>query len=302
MKIHMEAYRDIASSMQREIGAQLARMRSDSIQSSDRYVPFARAYDPNVPGSPRRLPYDDRRRASIQTLPRPNTYRPLAPSSHRNNSLSTANSSPASVRGLAPPQPPMLQTHNHMPQQNQMQTPTIAIQPPPYIPRRHTSADLLTHDWSAEQQPPNEISPFAGFPQTQTPTHLGSPHAFGADHQIREKLASYSFGSNNNNSSGNFAAASGNFSRQSSRGPSPPPALVPHQADNNWALPPSIRMPFKDVFKSSGLGSQISSGPPTRRSSMANIQNMLNPVETAETEEEDTAFDGDDLRKRKRLG
>lgn len=295
--------------MQRDIGAQLAKIRTDSVSSNERYPPFSRAYDTGPPISPRRMQFDDRRRASIQTLPRPNTYRPLAPSAIRNNSLSTADSSPGSVRGLAPPPPPALHTntppqHQHQ-QQHNAETPSIAIQPPPYIPRRHTSADLLSHDWTSDQQPQSATSPFSGFSQTQTPTHMDSLPPFGgADHQIREKLASYSFGApNNSNSNGasNFGASGGSQSRQSSRGPSPPSALAP-PTEAGWTMPTAVRMPFKDVFRTPGFSSQNSSGPPTRRTSMANIQNMLNPVDTAETEEEEPPVDGDEARKRKRLG
>lgn len=288
--------------MQRDIGEQLAKIRSDSASSNERYPPVARAYETGPPTSPHGMQFDDRRRASIQTLPRPNAYRPLAPSSNRNNSLSTAGSSPGSVRGLAPPAPPSLQTHIPTSQHHNTETPTIAIQPPPYIPRRHTSADVLSHDWPSGQEPQSGTSPFSGFPQTQTPTNLESLPPFGADQQIREKLASYSFGSNNN-AAGNFGASGGNLSRHSSRGPSPPTALAP-PSENGWTMPPTARLPLKDTIRPpGGFSSQNSSGPPTRRTSMANIQNMLNPVDTAETEEEEPpAMEGEEARKRKRVG
>lgn len=295
------------SLMQNDIGRHLDAIRAaqasethSSNSSHDRSYP-QRSGEIHT-GSPAPAPYDDRRRASIQVLPSQHHHRPIAPSPIRHGSVTTGRSSPVSSR-LAPPPPtfshPMTPPLSHQ----APQIPAVAIEPPPYIPRRHTSADIhSSNSWppppsgmSSESQESQPSGPFASYASS----YMTGPS--GGDRQIQDKLASYSFGSGSNNTSGSTRQRA-SISNQPSRGssPPPPPYLAPPTADNAWSAPPPIRMPFRDVFKSSGVGSPGNSSAPTRRSSMANIHNMLNPADTAEAEDEDEHA-RDDPRKRKRL-
>ena len=296
------------SLMQNDIGHHLDAIRA--AQATENHSSHHRPYLPR-PGeahmsSPASMAYDDRRRASIQVLPsqQQHHHRPIAPSPIRHGSIGTARSSPVSGR-LAPP-PPAFSSPATPPLPTQTShIPAVAVEPPPYIPRRHTSADIQSsNSWPPpppplpnDTQEPQPSGPFASYASN----YMTTPS--GGDRQIQDKLASYSFGSSNKHSS---SGSSNNrlpvaISNEPSRGSSPPPPFLVPPASENWPAPPPVRMPFRDVFKNSGVGSPGNSSAPTRRSSMANIHNMLNPADTAEQENEDE-HTGDDPRKRKRLG
>lgn len=250
--------------------------------SSDRSPRSGRLLDPLVPASPGQQYYDDRRRASIQTIRQP-LLRPIAPSPHRHGSLG-GGGSPTSTRNLIPP-PPIF--NSRTPPSVHPPIPSVSLSSASY-PRRHTSYDIHSH-WPGQAAPGgSSSSPFATGGPDYTLPNPASPPVFGADQQLRERLDSYSFGQRR-----------GSVSHQSSRGASPPPREPP--GPDAWSLPPPVRMPFRtDPFKP--VNSPGSSAAPTRRSSMANIQAMLNPADTAETEEERLAEEGEEMRKRKRRG
>lgn len=283
------------------------------------------------PMSPFQLAQDDQRRASLFNTPRAGFFRPPMP--HRTNTLggtrpplSPAHSALQTSR--EPPSPPV----NDQPNDARMTSPPI------FPPRRHTSADIRQlPGWpqhiinSNEHLPlPHGLeSPFASgqssgnWPsspnRTPNPTHNG-------EQQLRDSLARYQLSSANNantrspmsnNSTGPPHRAPG------SRAHTPPPlshhdhthsnGIVVHSAmapvngtttisngigggssENvgagwgGFALGP--RLAFKDVFGSSG--------PPTRRGSVAHL---LNPADTVEREDEEDVGP-DELRKRKRMG
>ncbi|KAK8191250.1 HSF-type DNA-binding-domain-containing protein [Phyllosticta capitalensis] len=231
--------------------------------------------DSMAPASPRQLPQSDQRRPSLADNGRPPSYRgPVSShllgvvSPRRYGSMAQGTYSPSSLRppGQAPPPPPP-----------QIQLPLGGRNSPPAnLSRRHTSADIRLHGWQAPP-PPTHHSPYAsGHSSTQWPS---SPHRvpLGGDQQIRDALAQYEI-------------PRGPRQHPGSRNATPPPnepgsTLNP---DAGWTLP-GARYPFR------GLDT---SGPPTRRSSMAsNVHSLLNPAETAERADEDEP-QGDLKRKR----
>ena len=296
--------------MQRDIAMQITNMQTyDTPRQSIATVYRPAPVDNGPPLSPRQLPQDGSQQFTSQTLPRPSTYRPLAPSPGRFGSVSgTANSSPGrgGIHG-----PPSYQMQN-----NQAPTASMSMQSPFNTGRRHTSADIRTQGWhpgfqSAMPAPSSVQTSASGTVSTQWPTtpqrsSLAAPSGVTAsasgDQQIRDSLARYSFAGANGTSPQtqgprrNSATPSRPASPSVNQAPGPLPSMEP-----SWAQPPAIRLPFKDVFKSTGVGSQNSSAPPTRRSSLANIQTLLNPAETVEQDEEDDAAPDEDVRKRKRV-
>ena len=287
------------SHMQHDIQRQLNSLRNPYTASSpSTQLHLHRPFDSH-PTSPASLAYDDRRRASIQVLPSQTYARPLAPSPMRHGSIGTARSSPGTGRLGRPPPPAFPHPTSPPPPNLQSQIPAVAVEPPPYLPRRHTSADIhSTSEWlphhdsqqeSREPALPNPFSSAYSSGNSSIPTN-------GKDQQLRDKLNSYSFASTKTANARGREHSS--VSQQPSRGSSPPPSYLapPPGSEASWSQPPPVRMVFRDVFKNNGLSSPGSSGAPSRRSSMANIHNMLNPTDTAEAEGEE------EQRKRKRRG
>ncbi|KAF4629643.1 hypothetical protein G7Y89_g8500 [Cudoniella acicularis] len=229
----------------------------------------------NAPVSPRQMPQDDPRRApTLGVPPRNNFYRPPVPSHlsitpRRYGSIgaSTAQSSPSSLRSQAPPPPPL--PH-----------PLAAVQSPPTnLPRRHTSADIRNvQGWQAN------TSPFAsGQSSSQWPSSpKRTPTAMNEDQRIRDSFSSYS-----------LTNASSSQSRADNSRPTTPPFSNGNTAEylNSWSWGGSRDKTPTGLLKDS-------SGPPTRRGSMAHI---LNPAETAERDEEHEEDMREEDRKRKRL-
>lgn len=250
--------------------------------------PFAnsRPYFSNLsldtaPVSPRQLAQDDSRRPSLMGQPpRQPPFRPAVPphlaiSPRKYGSIgnSTAASSPSSLRYQQQPPPPPPPPH-----------PLASVSSPPTnLPRRHTSADIRVHGWVPQP------SPFApGHTSSQYPS---SPKRgpSNEDQRIRDSLSSYSLQGASQGYSNGSRPATPPFSNGNGN---PPETL------GTW----SWGARGGDKFGGSGFGSsgllKDSSGPPTRRSSMAHI---LNPAETAERDEEHEEEMREEDRKRKRL-
>ena len=281
--------------MQREIARQsdmLRALESPEEPPSARQPYFIQGDSNNGPPlSPRQMPQEnpiESRRGSLASMPRHTPHKPALPahmaiSPRRYGSIGAAsNYSPSSSRTPAqhhppPPPPPPVQQPGPA---NPVNHPGSSSSPPYNLYRRHTSADIRIHGW--QPQPPSvpTHSPYAsGHNSTQWPS---SPHRNpigGGDQQLRDALESYQLPRGPKQQS----------SRQGtppSHGDSGPSSLGP---DSGWALP-GARYPFR------GLDT---SGPPTRRSSMAsNVHSLLNPAETAERDDED---EPEDARKRKRM-
>ncbi|TQN66322.1 Transcription factor SFL1 [Colletotrichum shisoi] len=275
-------HRDVLN-LQGEMARQADMLRTiDDPQES----PFAnsRAYFSNVenaPVSPRQLPQDDPRRSANLAVPQPrgqNFYRPPVPS---NLSVSTrrpygsigggtAPQASSPLRGAPPPPPP---GPHPLPQ----------VEPPPgSLARRHTSADIRAHCWQPSAPPPFASGPPSGPPSGPWPSSP-SRHA-PEDQRIRESLSTYSL-------------QNASHSRPMSRPTTPPGAPFSNgssggaDAFGNWSWNSANR-------DNKNLAIRDSSGPPTRRGSMAHI---LNPTDTAERDDEDEDPRGDDDRKRKRI-
>jgi len=249
--------------------------------------PFAgsRPYFSNLsldgaPVSPRQLAQDDARRPPMTGgTQRQNSFRPTVPSNlsitpRRYGSIggTTTDSSPSSRRYQAPPPPPP---------PNPMASLTT---PPTNLPRRHTSADIRVEGWQPSP------SPFAPSNASRwPPSPKRGPVISSEDQRIRDSFSTYT-----------LQGASQSHSNSSRPGTPPYPTngtSTPGEPNTNWSWGSR-----GDKFGGSGFGSggllKDSSGPPTRRGSMAHI---LNPAETVERDEEH----GEDLReedrKRKRV-
>lgn len=236
-----------------------------------------------APVSPRQLAQDDHRRQPTMTQPsRPGAFRPSVPSHlaitpRRYGSIGagTTASSPSSLRyQVAPPPPPV--PH-----------PLIAVTTPPTdLPRRHTSADIRVHTWGNNHAQYNPEQSASHWPSSPKRALVDT----GEDQRIRESFSSYSIqGATQNHS---------NASR-----PSTPPfgnssGAVDSLGTWSWGSSRQDKFGGPSGFGPSGLFKD-SSGPPTRRGSMAHI---LNPAETAERDEErDEELREEEDRKRKRL-
>ncbi|KAK4946113.1 hypothetical protein LTR28_007900 [Elasticomyces elasticus] len=284
------------------------------------YFPANGPMDPGAPMSPRQMPQDNQRRPSLTNASHPGSFRAQAPphfaaSPHRYGSIGSGAYSPSTLRPGAYPPPPPPQP---MPQVQPFTAP--ATSPSTGPPRRHTSADIRLHGWQGGQ-PPGQIhpaqqhgsSPYAsGQSSSQWPSspHRGPVNNAG-DQQIRDALARYELP--RNNADVGFARAPPPTTT------TPPPSLPPPDGSNNppppppppayanfgneagWQLP-GPRFPFRGI--------EMSTGPPTRRSSMAsNVHSLLNPADTMEREGEDEGLGlglgqglGWEERKRKRVG
>lgn len=231
----------------------------------------------NPPVSPRQLAQDDQRRLNIPQTRGPNYYRPPVPS---NLSISSARRPYGSIGGAttqsssplriqAPPVPP----GPH---------PLATVEPPPSnLARRHTSADIRAHGWQPNPSPfgPAAPGPGPGSASSQWPSSP-SRVVSGEDQRIRDSFSTYSL----------QAASQQPHSRPST--PPPPFSNGINSMDslNSWSWNAASR-------DNRNLNVRDSSGPPTRRGSMAHI---LNPTDTAERDDEDDPR-GDDDRKRKRM-
>ncbi|KXJ96890.1 HSF-type DNA-binding-domain-containing protein [Microdochium bolleyi] len=237
----------------------------------------------NAPVSPRQMAQDDQRRLGPSSAQaRGNFHRPPVPS---NLSLGArrpfgsiggpgapgAPSSPSPLRSQAPPPAP----GPH---------PLANVElPPGSLARRHTSADIRAHGWQPAP-PPHYVAsgPPSGPPSSQWPS---SPNRAAPEHErLRESLSQYS-----------LPGATQHQQQSRSRPTTPPPPPFSNGINgvdsfNNWSWNSASR-------ENKNLAIKDSSGPPTRRGSMAHI---LNPSETAERDENDD-LRGDDDRKRKRL-
>jgi hypothetical protein len=222
----------------------------------------------NPPVSPRQLAQDDQRRLNVPQS-RPNFYRPPVPSNLANLTISArrpygsigAGTTVQSSPSPLRPQAPPPPAGPH---------PLSSVEAPPgSLARRHTSADIRAHGWQPAPNP-FAVSPSRG-PQD--------------DQRIRESLSTYSL----------QAATKPQSHSRPSTPPPPPPfsnGIVSMDSFNNWSWNSGGR-------ENKNLNIKDSSGPPTRRSSMAHI---LNPTDTAERDDEDDPnARGDDDRKRKRI-
>ncbi|CAG8983577.1 hypothetical protein HYALB_00004596 [Hymenoscyphus albidus] len=231
----------------------------------------------NAPVSPRQMPQDDPRRGppTLGVPPRQNFYKPpfssqLAinpPRRYGSMSSSTAQSSPSSLRPQAPPPPP---PQHHL---------AVATSPSGNLARRHTSADIRNvPGWQAN------TSPFAsGQSSSQWPSSpKRTATVMNEDQRIRDSFSSYS-----------LTNASSSHSRADISRPTTPPFSNGSTSEylNSWSWGASRDKTPTGLLKDS-------SGPPTRRGSMAHI---LNPAETAERDEEHEEGMREEDRKRKRL-
>jgi len=225
----------------------------------------------NAPVSPRQMPQDDPRRGMGGPPPRNNFYRPpvqshlsiTTPRRYGSIGGGTSQSSPGSMRAHVPPQPPA--PH---PLHQSMSSPPMG--------RRHTSADIRV-PWQG-----NQHSPFAsGHNSSAYPSSPKRGPIVTEDQHIRDSFSNYSLANATNRS-------------DRSRPTTPPPftngSTMDHLNQFSFGGGPRERGP-------PGMN-RDSSGPPTRRGSMAHI---LNPAETAEREEEHEEELREEDRKRKRM-
>ncbi|KAI9652040.1 MAG: hypothetical protein M1831_007232 [Alyxoria varia] len=283
------------ASMQQDITRQLDDMRrtSDEFRTPDRRpsLPQQSKADPNMSVSPMSRPFDEGRRASIQTVGRSPAYpRSYGASPQRYGSIGTAEGSGAPA-GLAPPPQSGASASNLAAPVNPFQprAPSpLSMQPPSYLPRRHTSADIRAHlPGGAEQSlPPNQSHPPP--PNSHYPdgsSEYNPPPPAAGDTQLQDSLARYSLSSSTQPSSSNpnsATTAPSNYSSgppstvqplkrgsvpqvaqtqaaahpQSHNNPSPratPAAPPPSNPESQgWTVPPAIRLPFnKDIFTNS---------------------------------------------------
>jgi hypothetical protein len=247
-----------------------------------------------APVSPRHLAQDDARRGSLsgQGARPPAPFRSTVPahlsiSPRRYGSIgggSNSASSPGSMRYAAPtPPPPPPPAPAPAPT---AQHPLASVQSPPTnLSRRHTSADIRAHGW---QPTP---SPFSlGHSSSQWPSSpKRQASVINEDQRIRDSFSSYS-----------LQAASQD--RPNGSRPATPPFGNGHVAQSDGAPQWSWGSGRGEKFGGGGFGPsgllKDSSGPPTRRGSMAHI---LNPAETAERDEEHEEDLRDEDRKRKRI-
>ncbi|KAB8338827.1 hypothetical protein FH972_021771 [Carpinus fangiana] len=301
-----QAHRD-ASIIQQDIASSIAQLQND---------PLLNSYQ--APGtesgqvSPRQLAQDDPRRGSLREAPRSSFFRPLAPSPRPFATASGGTSSPSNSRPYLPQiQPGSVVQPSH---QHPLSSATLSSS---YLSRRHTSADIRADGWHPGQHLPSSLhlAPASGsgahsaqYPSSPSRGVPPQPAIAQGEQRLRESLANYQMGSGMSARRGTAGYPPQHDSR-----PSTPPSQVQHPAnggpgtESGWSSMPGARIPFKDVFRNTGVNehghSNPSSSPATRRSSLANIHTILNPADTAERngEDEDTGPTGEDWRKRKRL-
>lgn len=227
----------------------------------------------NTPVSPRQMAQDDPRRPSQQHMPGPtrnNYYRPpvqsnlsIAAPPRRYGSIGAGPAQSSPLRAQPPAQPPA-----------PYPVPTHMSSPP--MGRRHTSADIRMNNWPGNQQ---QYSPFAsGHNSSAYPSSpKRGPVTINEEQQhIRESFSNYS------------------LSAKSRSRPATPPATNGNSVDhfNQFSFSGGPRdRGATNLFRDT-------SGPPTRRGSMAHI---LNPPELAERDEEHAEEMREEDRKRKRV-
>ncbi|KIW20305.1 hypothetical protein PV08_00880 [Exophiala spinifera] len=276
-------YNDIAN-MQKEIARQLEFVRGLESQSDTLHVgrqslfPNGGALEPPV--SPRGYNYPDSRRSSIQIEPQHVGLRPPVPplphfpsSPRRFGSVSIPHPSPGFSRPALPTQPP--------PSVHPLAS--VSTPPPLNLARRHTSADIREHGWPPSTDNGNG-SPYASGQSSvhwQPSSPQQGPQA--GDRQLQDQLARYEI----NGSKRHATTANQPTPPLTSSSEAPPAGLG---VENVLWTPASSKFPRPNF--------ELHSAPATRRGSMATLQLLLNPAETAEQENED---EGNDDRKRKRL-
>lgn len=285
-QMRVNTYSFLVIDMQAEFQRQADVLRSmedgpePPLSSSRQY--FSNLSLDGAPVSPRQLAQDDVRRPPMMGggTTRQNSFRPTVPSNlsitpRRYGSIGgpTADSSPSSRRYQAPPPPPP-------------PNPMVSLTTPPTnLARRHTSADIRAHGW---QPTPSPFAPGNSSSQWPSSPKRG-PTISSEDQRIRDSFSTYT-----------LQGASQSHSNSSRPGTPPFPTngtSTPNEATANWSWGSR-----GDKFGGSGFGTggllKDSSGPPTRRGSMAHI---LNPAETAEREEEHEEELREEDRKRKRV-
>ena len=282
--------------MQKEISRRLDVLRSpddphDALLSG-RQTCFSNMALDSTPLSPRQPSEEPRSSLHAVLPPRANAHRPPVPpippqfnsSPRRYGSIGTAQPTPNYHRAIMPHGP----GHPAIPPPPPAQHPlATALSPPgPNLGRRHTSADIRVPGWPGHGQnaPPGVPgSPFASAESSSqwpsSPSQVSNP----TDQHLRESLASYEFGAPRKQS----AAFSSNQTTPPLTSDTTTSTL---SVESGWSLGGS-RFP--------GARHLDTSGPPTRRSSMAsNVHSLLNPAETVERDEEEAMADD---RKRKRV-
>ncbi|CAD6443374.1 1571b4fd-efa7-4c50-9624-74a9b27c4fe4 [Sclerotinia trifoliorum] len=228
------------------------------------------------PPSPRQMPQDEPRRSSFLGVPpRQNFHRPPIPShlslaARRGygsiGGAATGQSSPSSLRPQAPQPAPA--PH-----------PLANSSSPPNMSRRHTSADIRNvGGWQPSSSPYASGQSSSQYPSSPKRT---AAHMASEDQRIRDSFSMYSL--------------SGATHGHSMSRPATPPSYTNGNATenlNNWSWSGPRDKGLSNIFRDS-------SGPPTRRGSMAHILNPAETAESAEEHEEDMLREED--RKRKRL-
>ena len=280
--------------------------------------------------SPLSRPFDEGRRASVQTLPPQGFARPLPRSPRLRGSVGTASSSPLSRNFAPPPLPNKLPPITKSIQNAHGDSPLNA-HPLNNLSRRHTSGDIRSH-WDPIEQPPlpqqesfrSSLFDQGSLGQGSAPLPSSPRVSFSNPFESKPSR-------NGNNDNSHLQNSLSRYSLQAASRNSPPSSsnaqqhnqalspgqhpttsstyLAPPPQESGWTLPPAVRVNFNNnVFggsKSSGP-SRDNSGPSTRRSSMANIYSVLNPADTLERDEGDdggspTGDGGEEGRKRKRI-
>ena len=254
--------------------------------------------DPTQPISPRKMAQDERR--SSLTKPRTSLFRPPVPSHFSVSPRRYASFGGPNLPGAPPfsrspnPAPPHVPPTQH-PLASVYEPPTTTLGSSltvgPNLGRRHTSHDIrATPGWQNQGAP----SPFESGPSSSHWPSSPNPNPNSSDQHVRDVLASYEIGGSRR-SAGGGGLGGGGAGPFDSRQHTPPmtndtsPSGALGVPDHAWTFGPP-KFPSR----------LLDSAPQTRRSSMAsNVHSLLNPAETAERGEDDTA--GDD-RKRKRLG
>ena len=269
--------------MQQEIARQIEILREHDEPAENpfagRQPHFSNLSLENAPLSPRQAPQDAQyphRPNAQQTPPRSNFFRHAAPPPYltvpprKYGSVGNAHQSHvASVRPTVIPQPP---PH-----------PLASVSPPnASMTRRHTTADIRSQGWQGGPSAPQFGSGGSG---NWSPSPQRVLHSVDSPQHVREVLARYEM-----------------VPRSGSRQTAPPlttdttPSTA--SAESTWSFGGG----------SGGGGAKFGSigkiadhsASQTRRSSMAsNVHSLLNPAETAETEDEDDPMSDD--RKRKRI-
>lgn len=285
------------------------------MQADRRQSVASSSWDSAGPMSPFSGPQDDSRRPSIARKP---TSRGMASQSdatshQRLASLSQTAAAPNMIQGRQPSQHAPPPVPSYWAQQEPTADATSAT---PYIPRRHTSADVRDNpgwrsNFSSSEHLPlpnpnmgNQYSPFGSSTNSGQWPSSPSQHPTQGEQQLRDTLGRYQIDSRNPSTASDATVTQTSY-------PNPHPGV--HQDISQASagyLQPS-QGPFGTVHEGPLFGPQQShrssmfkkdiwsnSGASTRRSSMAHI---LNPADTAERDEEEDVAP-DERSKRKRVG